>query len=341
MERPGTPLNDQIVAELALSMQKYVKDFPEPTENYHITYSDHGPDQSLNHPVENMQTENADEQLTFIVGGQPFKMLRSTLQRHDCYLTTLVSGRWGIKDKKEFIIDRSPVSFQHIVDYLQGYEINVEDLNKKTRRLLEQDADFYALPEIIEQIEQSERWLEIPQDIIDKSKDKLSMEAKELIYALYLVEQDGEYVTKKYTISDDITHLELCEVVRDARLEYKRIQDTDEKRTRVRELKQWGSLAVNCYGLVFKDQMDGSEIEEYAERVVKKSSTKEQQSIDFFKYCATHIGIHSVPHLVNRYREYRKPLYYRFYEKACGVIHSTLLSRFGILAKIVRKLKGE
>ncbi|KAH9257351.1 hypothetical protein BASA81_004508 [Batrachochytrium salamandrivorans] len=87
--------------------------------------------------------------ITLNVGGTLFTTTRYTLCRdRNSFFAALFSGRWNDGDAVVFI-DRSPLVFPIILDYLRGMELEVEFLTKREFKYLQSDADFYGLDGLV------------------------------------------------------------------------------------------------------------------------------------------------------------------------------------------------
>lgn len=64
------------------------------------------------------------------------------------YFDTMFSGRWPLKPESDgcFFIDRNPMVFSHVLDFLRGETINLSRLTPAERDALQKDADFYGIP---------------------------------------------------------------------------------------------------------------------------------------------------------------------------------------------------
>lgn len=87
--------------------------------------------------------------VTLNVGGTLFTTTRYTLCRdQSSFFAAMFSGRWSDDDGVVFI-DRSPLVFPIILDYLRGMELEVELLTRREFKYLQSDADFYGLDGLV------------------------------------------------------------------------------------------------------------------------------------------------------------------------------------------------
>jgi hypothetical protein len=87
------------------------------------------------------------------VGGQIFATSLSTLtSEKGSYFEALFSGRWEVKPQEDgcYFIDRDPIVFRHVLNYLRGQPPTPDMLSSQELHLLKADADFYHLPGLVE-----------------------------------------------------------------------------------------------------------------------------------------------------------------------------------------------
>ena len=86
------------------------------------------------------------EHVRLNVGGERFATSRANLQRYEnSFFSALFSGRWETNLEEEIFIDRSPLLFGRVIDFLRGDQTVAEDLNEMDRERLANEADFYQL----------------------------------------------------------------------------------------------------------------------------------------------------------------------------------------------------
>jgi BTB/POZ domain len=93
----------------------------------------------------------AATRLVLNVGGQRFETSRTTLSKSP-FFATYFSKRWDTKPDSDgsYFIDRSPRSFEYILEFLRNGSILVEGLKLRDRHLLRQDAEFYQMEGLLE-----------------------------------------------------------------------------------------------------------------------------------------------------------------------------------------------
>ncbi|KAH9257894.1 hypothetical protein BASA81_003913 [Batrachochytrium salamandrivorans] len=88
------------------------------------------------------------------VGGSYFSTSVENLTREpNTFFAAMFSGRWDVKlnpkDDAVFL-DRSPLVFEFIIDYLRTGEIDLGDLSPKQLNALNKEADFYQIASLLE-----------------------------------------------------------------------------------------------------------------------------------------------------------------------------------------------
>jgi len=88
------------------------------------------------------------------IGGTIFAITRSKLLKGDTFFTAMFAGRFNIKqeDDGSYFIDRDPLVFRHILNFLRGQEIELRKLNEDEIQLLIEDADYYQLEELKDKV---------------------------------------------------------------------------------------------------------------------------------------------------------------------------------------------
>jgi len=64
----------------------------------------------------------------------------------------LGSGNWLPDEDGEYFIDRNPIIFGRILDFLRTGELNCEGLDNYHKKVLDSDLDFYLLRDIVENV---------------------------------------------------------------------------------------------------------------------------------------------------------------------------------------------
>ncbi|CAJ0591470.1 unnamed protein product [Cylicocyclus nassatus] len=89
------------------------------------------------------------ERVKINVGGTIFETYLSTLTRADgTVLSAMVASRW--RNQEEIFIDRNPVYFAKILDYLRDSEHFTPPSEEDARDALRKEAEFYNLPGLAE-----------------------------------------------------------------------------------------------------------------------------------------------------------------------------------------------
>lgn len=86
-------------------------------------------------------------------------------------------------------MDRNPLVFEYILDYLQGDEVHLEDLNKRERRKLFEDAKFYQLPGLLEHLAEKQNTSKLSQESTSKLKEEMVLLQQGLDEAHYQLDQ--------------------------------------------------------------------------------------------------------------------------------------------------------
>ena len=87
------------------------------------------------------------------VGGTMFATTKSTLTRiTDSFFAAMFGGRFALKPEEDgsFFIDRDPFVFRHVLNFLRGESVKLEQLSQAEREALVRDAVFYQIAELAE-----------------------------------------------------------------------------------------------------------------------------------------------------------------------------------------------
>lgn len=90
------------------------------------------------------------------IGGQIFVTSLNTLtSQKGSFFEAMFAGRWDAKAEHDgcYFIDRDPIVFRHILNYLRGQLPPLDLLSAQELQQLKLDADFYQLPELSEYLE--------------------------------------------------------------------------------------------------------------------------------------------------------------------------------------------
>ena len=128
----------------------------------------------------NQHVASIESQITFNVGGTLFITTKDTLLRvKDSYFTSMMeSGLWKPQADGTYFIDRSPICFGRIVDYMRYDTLNTTDLSEAEEDMLLVDFDYFfpksMVPAIPNQVP-NDRWMSkyahILQDWLGKPLD--------------------------------------------------------------------------------------------------------------------------------------------------------------------------
>jgi len=66
--------------------------------------------------------------VTLNVGGTKFITSASTLTNNSAYFDSLLSGNWA-DSQNEIFLDRNPIAFAKLLDYMRDNIIKVEDID--------------------------------------------------------------------------------------------------------------------------------------------------------------------------------------------------------------------
>jgi hypothetical protein len=97
------------------------------------------------------KAQKGSERIKLDVGGQIFATSLSTLtSQKGSFFEAMFSGRWEpkVEDDGCYFIDRDPTVFKHILNYLRGQLPTLDVLSSQELQLLQEDAQFYQLPEL-------------------------------------------------------------------------------------------------------------------------------------------------------------------------------------------------
>eukprot|EP01006_Ploeotia_vitrea_P057344 TRINITY_DN68171_c6_g1_i3.p1 TRINITY_DN68171_c6_g1~~TRINITY_DN68171_c6_g1_i3.p1 ORF type:complete len:433 (+),score=35.43 TRINITY_DN68171_c6_g1_i3:65-1363(+) len=89
--------------------------------------------------------------VTLSIGGQRFSTMESTLmgEQESFFWSMLHSGNWTPNQQGEYFVDRSPIAFHHILEFMRSSkEIPVEKLGDIEKDQLLDDIDFYQIPSL-------------------------------------------------------------------------------------------------------------------------------------------------------------------------------------------------
>lgn len=96
-------------------------------------------------PVQDAPTDS----VKLNVGGTYFTLSLGTLTKEpDSFFSAMFSGRWDVKTNPEddaVFVDRDPVLFGMIANYMRTGEIDLDDMSIERRRALHKEADFYLI----------------------------------------------------------------------------------------------------------------------------------------------------------------------------------------------------
>jgi len=102
---------------------------------------------------EQLQWEQTKSKITskikLDVGGTFFTTSLSTLRKYpDSFFGVMFSGRIPVTPSEDgsYFIDRDPLMFPYVLNFMRGQKIVFEELNSREVRLLKEDFDFYLLP---------------------------------------------------------------------------------------------------------------------------------------------------------------------------------------------------
>jgi len=90
------------------------------------------------------------------IGGKVFATSQATLTNGKShFFTAMFSGKYSTKpntDEGTYFIDRNPLMFQLILDYLRGEDIYVREISAKDKKQLLRDAQYYQIHDMEEQL---------------------------------------------------------------------------------------------------------------------------------------------------------------------------------------------
>lgn len=96
-----------------------------------------------------------DTRIKLDVGGQIFATSLQTLTaKKGTYFEAMFSGRWDLKKQEDgtYFIDRDPLAFRHILNFLRGDPIPLDVLSQLELQTLHNDIKFYQITELFEQV---------------------------------------------------------------------------------------------------------------------------------------------------------------------------------------------
>eukprot|EP01006_Ploeotia_vitrea_P016844 TRINITY_DN47757_c0_g1_i1.p1 TRINITY_DN47757_c0_g1~~TRINITY_DN47757_c0_g1_i1.p1 ORF type:complete len:318 (-),score=26.52 TRINITY_DN47757_c0_g1_i1:650-1603(-) len=94
------------------------------------------------------------ESVTLNIGGTIFKTSKTTLlaEKDTFFWSMLRSGQWTPNAEGEYFVDRSPLMFGHLLQYLRsGYLVEADELREWEERALQDDIDFYQVHSLLKQ----------------------------------------------------------------------------------------------------------------------------------------------------------------------------------------------
>lgn len=114
------------------------------------------------------------------MGGKIFAVTLDMMVKYEeSFFGELFSGRWTDQQTEDgtIFINRSPLYFQYVVDFLRDGYLDV-DLSETERRGLLREADFYQLRDLIKMFSREHTWtiLETPNGTL--SEDRLTLSKK-------------------------------------------------------------------------------------------------------------------------------------------------------------------
>eukprot|EP01006_Ploeotia_vitrea_P004032 TRINITY_DN113709_c0_g1_i1.p1 TRINITY_DN113709_c0_g1~~TRINITY_DN113709_c0_g1_i1.p1 ORF type:complete len:328 (-),score=21.51 TRINITY_DN113709_c0_g1_i1:110-1093(-) len=85
------------------------------------------------------------------IGGDVFKTTEATLlqEKESFFWAMLHSGRFLPDSQGHYFIDRSPVTFNVLLQYLRSGKLPVSDLTTQQQEMLEEDVDFYQIRSLL------------------------------------------------------------------------------------------------------------------------------------------------------------------------------------------------
>jgi hypothetical protein len=108
----------------------------------------------LDNEIKKSTKDNAvsfPSKITLDIGGQKFSTTLFNLKNQkSLYFSTMFSGAIPISPCEDgsYFIDRNPVFFPLVLDFIRGEEIDTEDMTSKELKLLLKDAQFYHCIEL-------------------------------------------------------------------------------------------------------------------------------------------------------------------------------------------------
>ena len=94
------------------------------------------------------------------VGGVCFHTSIETLRTRDSFFNTLVTMD---PDKSEFFIDRDPMYFRYVLNWLRGVHILPEE--ESALKELEFEADFFCITDMLEVIRRTKARFSLPRTL--------------------------------------------------------------------------------------------------------------------------------------------------------------------------------
>eukprot|EP00124_Ichthyophonus_hoferi_P000147 Ihof_evm11s5 gene=Ihof_evmTU11s5 len=132
------------------------------------------------------------------VGGKSFSTSIATLRGfNNPTIKSFIAGSWqdNLEPDGTFFIDRDPMVFNHVLNFMRGIDLALEELTPLERLQLEKDAEFYDVPSLLSKIHPA--WTMFPysgQPVYDN---------KGIIY--YLATRGGKRAWANPTTTNQIT----------------------------------------------------------------------------------------------------------------------------------------
>ena len=117
-------------------------------------------------------TIDSGRKIKLNVGGTRFETSFETLTRiKHTYFSALFSGRWNLEE--EIFIDRTPFTFEYVLEFLRGEEVDFPNISKKELSQLLKHADFFALASLKSKVMSHWKQLQI---LTDPNSAQLSID---------------------------------------------------------------------------------------------------------------------------------------------------------------------
>jgi len=140
------------------------------------------------------------ERITLNIGGKSFLTTKTTLfSQENLFFFLFSSGEFKAEKNGEYFIDRSPLYFAYVLDYLRGNEIDFESVKNKND--LVKEFDFYQIQiaevDILFELEKAKKNIE--------SKKKTKEENHEAQLKRIQMIKEGKCITEVQKIDTKLT----------------------------------------------------------------------------------------------------------------------------------------